>query len=364
MSEETKKIDMELVRTNNGEWISDEYAFFPSKFNERIRLSSAKRLGLPLERHIISDGSVWFYRFQLDDLRNAESGDDLFDRIVKASVSRMISRKDVWERLLNPDDEVRNIIRTADEQGYLVHIRHNYLNIYYLGVSMLKISFKRDASPQYYVDDGYFKHSDVQKDSLMASLKEDPAAYFRDMKKVMDEWSKQSRHKHKEKQTQQNINLANRKPTDSDFTVVDLEYAYAVGSNKYGGAPRFDIVAIDNNTHQLVVFELKDGNGATGGTSGVKPHIDNFNKTFAGEKRKDFKHEMALMVKQMKELDLLDKDVCVDEEREVKFMFIYRGNSEEREIFETSYGTEMQKYQCIYLNGDDDAIESYKLRRA
>jgi len=293
---------------------------------------------------------------------------------------RIISRKDVWEKLKDPKSESRKVLSLAHSLGYLIHLRHNYFNIYYRGISMLKISFDRNAMPVYYVSKGYFSEEDPNSGELLELLHNKPSDYFSCMKKIMDGWSKRSRHRHNEKETQQRINKDNFSPADSDYTVIDLEYAigkdfsfclseeYKVQykrdhKGKDPGAPRYDIVAIDNENHQLVVFELKDGNGATLGSAGVKEHAEKFENSLGKDKDRCFVKEMSAMVKQLQELGLLDDKIQVNTDLPAKFMFIFRGSPKEKKTFEDTNRETLKIYHpYIYLNRDDaNREESSKL---
>lgn len=65
-----------LIRNDNGEWISDENAFFLSKVQLRLFLSKAKRLGMPLSIQHGPGGSVWCYKHELENLKLLKYGKD------------------------------------------------------------------------------------------------------------------------------------------------------------------------------------------------------------------------------------------------------------------------------------------------
>ena len=64
-TKETKETEMHLIRTNNGEYVSEEYAVFVSHIQAKLRLAEAEKYGLPLEMHILQDGSIWFFKHEL-----------------------------------------------------------------------------------------------------------------------------------------------------------------------------------------------------------------------------------------------------------------------------------------------------------
>jgi hypothetical protein len=66
MIDEAEDDDFQMVRTNNGEYVSDEYAVFLSPVQATLSMSLAKSEGLPLEKHVLSDGSAWFFKHELE----------------------------------------------------------------------------------------------------------------------------------------------------------------------------------------------------------------------------------------------------------------------------------------------------------
>lgn len=68
MSTNINESEIHLVRTNNGEYISDEYCVFASPIQAKLRLAEAQKYGFPLEKHILPDGSIWFYKHELKKL--------------------------------------------------------------------------------------------------------------------------------------------------------------------------------------------------------------------------------------------------------------------------------------------------------
>ena len=64
---ETKNKDFHLIRTNNGEWISDEYAICNLSKEEILDYEHrAKKCGLPLDVNAGPDGTYWMYKHQCD----------------------------------------------------------------------------------------------------------------------------------------------------------------------------------------------------------------------------------------------------------------------------------------------------------
>ena len=273
-----------------------------------------------------------------------------------------------------------------------LQIRDNYINVYYQGGNILKINPRSfDFDKFYFYTDcneerkthlqEKAKKGDVnakriidklveQRNGLMKNL-ESPLnhskveCYFSKAKAVMKEWEKTLndtiRISHKEKQEQQQIAIANR--NDTDYVVLDLEYAvsrtssfsYIVDSDKK--VPRFDIIAIHKG--QLVVIELKKGIESTGGTSGIGPHIKCFKGTIGRDKKGEFVKEMKELLEQKQSLGLLDKSLKISNNKP-KFIFAFADRDGEDKFIEFSYLCSTNKYKddLIYLNS------SHKLNKA
>ena len=59
-----------LIRNDNGEWISDEYAVFVSNLEFLSYKLDAVMQGKPLEIQHGPDGSQWCYKHELEAIKN------------------------------------------------------------------------------------------------------------------------------------------------------------------------------------------------------------------------------------------------------------------------------------------------------
>lgn len=273
-----------------------------------------------------------------------------------------------------------------------LQIRDNYINVYYKGGNILKInprSFEFDKF-YFYTDcnmerkthllkkaedgDDKAKHIiddlDKKRDNLMRNLSYPlnhlkVECYFSQAKSIMEKWEETLNDilkiSHKEKQEQQQIAIANR--NDTDYAVLDLEYAvsrrseFAYNGGKGKKAPRFDIIAIHNG--QLVVIELKKGMDATDGLSGIDSHIDCFNHTIGRDEKGIFIEEMKGLLKQKQDLGILDKSLKINSVKP-QFIFAFADKNKEDKFIEFSSYCFKKGYKddLIYLNS------SHKLNKA
>jgi hypothetical protein len=273
-----------------------------------------------------------------------------------------------------------------------LQIRDNYINVYYQGGNILKInprSFEFDKF-YFYTDcnmerkthllkkaedgDDKAKHIiddlDKKRDNLMRNLSYPlnhlkVECYFSQAKSIMEKWEETLNDtlkiSHKEKQEQQQIAIANR--NDTDYVVLDLEYAvsrrseFAYNGGKGKKVPRFDIIAIHNG--QLVVIELKKGMDATDGLSGVDSHIDCFNHTIGRDEKGIFIEEMKGLLKQKQDLGILDKSLKINSAKP-QFIFAFADKNKEDKFIEFSSYCFKKGYKddLIYLNS------SHKLNKA
>ena len=262
-----------------------------------------------------------------------------------------------------------------------IQIRKNYINVYYKGGNILKIN----SPKSFYFDKMYFndyrtissteakKSFDLiheykeQQKSLKSLLPHNPQEYIKQAKKAMDKWDVALKDvvQHNEKKEQQAIAIANR--ADTDYVVLDLEYAVSKQSKfKYNGeddkkVPRFDIIAIRNG--RLFVIELKKGLGATPGKSGIKSHMECYNHTIGRDDEHFFVKEMQALLKQKQELGLLDKTLTIEDTKpEFIFAFADKKDKDDFEEFAERCFNVGYKGNFIYI-GNNHKLTAKMSRR-
>ncbi|MBR6555748.1 MAG: hypothetical protein IKT90_06030 [Clostridia bacterium] len=139
-----------------------------------------------------------------------------------------------------------------------LEIRDGYINIYYKGGNLLKITQKR-AGYNFHFDARYCKHADGDAHfSVLNRLpRDDRAAYqaqFPLMMQEMDRWF--AEHPKPERDYQHQLLVNNPE-------IVDIEY-------QVGRRMRLDMLLVSNN--KLLVVENKYGTGAIGGSAGLSKH--------------------------------------------------------------------------------------------
>lgn len=276
----------------------------------------------------------------------------------KAPKRRISTSSELWKKLTQ--GKYKEIIEFAAkrENDLDVQIRDNYLNIYYRGGNLLRlhprsmyfdefyfhtdVSLDRKTRKTYIIEEAkkgnagckeLIKKYKQQRDDMLNILKEKGIAeYCKEMKKVMNAWEtalNTIQISHDEKNAQQKISMNNRGGTP--YTVVDVEYAVSRNSKfryddyeekKDKKVPRFDLIVVDTEG-QLYVVELKTGLGSIGRKSGIEDHLDSFNHTIGRDVNKEFLEEMTDMLKQKKDLNLIDKQVEIDKSKAPQFIFAF-----------------------------------------
>ena len=146
--------------------------------------------------------------------------------------------------------------------------------------------------------------------------------------------------------------------------VLDLEYAVSTDSSfKYNGSvedkkkPRFDIIAIHKG--QLIVIELKKGLNALEGKSGIVDHIDSYECTIGRDNLGDFLKEMKELLKQKKDLGILDKSLEITNESP-KFVFAF---ADEKSGDTQKYEINSFAYRCYQKGYTDDILYIDKFQK-
>lgn len=197
-----------------------------------------------------------------------------------------------------------------------LEIREDYLNIYYRGGNLLKVSRMPDGyaaffDPEYAAGDGGALSAAMPPVSLRSS--EEVAVwlgFFPTLKLAMDLYL--GRHPKEEREAQQSIVRENNfggVSRATDYFICDIEYANPNG--------RFDLVAVHWPSNgairkravgrRLVLVEAKFGEGAIDDPAGIHSHVIDINRFLATTANVvALKNEMVGVFNQKRELGLID----------------------------------------------------------
>lgn len=205
--------------------------------------------------------------------------------------------------ILNPILE-----RVKSDDTLMIAIRSNYINIYYRGGNILKLSELGQSS---YQADFHKNYNNGQSISLPSTIcsQDDAQEWvnsFQSLKLLMDIFF--STKSKPEREFQQLVARENNSSTisnESEYFITDIEFADSELD------ARFDMLAIRWLASQRktgancrpALIEMKYGDGALGGTSGLIKHLDDLNKIIADAER--YRELLKIMENQLVQLHKL-----------------------------------------------------------
>ena len=204
------------------------------------------------------------------------------------------------------------LLAVLNDDTICMEIRENYINIYYRGGNLCKISESGDHYI-YHFDSNYALDKEV-RESLLDFANFDCEMWLRSfplLKSIMDSWF--NKYPKEEREIQQHIVRENNFSViagDTDYFIVDLEYT----SSESEG--RFDMIAIkwqstsqgrkNRRDKQLVLIEVKYGDKAMGDKSGIAQHFGDWTQFVSDKARwNSFCNEMLKVFNQKVELGLI-----------------------------------------------------------
>jgi hypothetical protein len=196
------------------------------------------------------------------------------------------------------------------DQTLMLAIRENYVNIYYRGGNILRISEKTNDSYKAEFNSEYDKFKQGLPDSPpVISIKEDAGEWINSFlyrKGVMDEYF--SNHEKTEREFQQVIARENNQSVisnESEYFITDIEFADSALK------ARFDMTSIcwpaatrktGNNCH-VALIEMKYGDNAIDGNSGLIKHLEDMTVLISDKDR--YAQLMSMVESQFNQLDQL-----------------------------------------------------------
>lgn len=196
-----------------------------------------------------------------------------------------------------------------------LELRGDFINIYYRGGRLFKIDnkFNLTFDTKYENIENKDKIENEDKKLNPNPDIEEAVNNIPFYKKTMDRWFNENPRYEREFQQiilRENNNSGNISRA-TDYYITDIEYQDS------GNNSRFDMVAFkwlsngavrkNTNALSLAFIEVKYGDNAMGGSSGIKKHLDDL-KTFINDKEKldKFKKDMEQVFTQKCELGLMD----------------------------------------------------------
>lgn len=234
------------------------------------------------------------------------------------------------------------LVRIKSDDTLMLAIRDGYINVYYRGGSMLKISETRPEHYQVAFNANYNKSSYVLPD-LPGTLTgaDDVAnliAAIPGLKEVMDRYfsaiDSDGRAKPEREFQQLVARENNRSPisNETEYFIVDIEFAQTDIS------ARFDMLAVrwlrterkKQGTLVPVLIEMKYGTNAFGGSSGIVQHLKDVKALFNDITRWNAVIDsLEGQINQLADLDLLNFNrsksvtrLIVDREAKPEFIFL------------------------------------------
>jgi len=217
-------------------------------------------------------------------------------------------------RGLDDDEFAKAFMKSELHQLYEDHkdelflgVRNNYLNLYYNCDSIAEITYKKGKKSivceidRYYLDGISRKDKDKEKKAKNLQPGEICKKYEK-IKKYSNERNKV------EKKAQSILINNNNRNESSNWFCIDIEYAksYENKAERKDAkcSPRFDIIAISKKSpHKVALIELKYGNKAIGGKSGIYKHIeDDIKFCKKGFFESQLKKEIVNIIKNLSEL--------------------------------------------------------------
>lgn len=203
-----------------------------------------------------------------------------------------------------------------------LEIRENYINIYYRGGNICKVT-EEDEKYLFFFDMKYTEKYKEEVPELLENGKvEEIVNNIPILKNEMDSYF--SEHAKLEREFQQLIlreNNCTPISRDTDYYIVDLEYANSDNNS------RFDMIATKwlstansrkkGEALKLAFIEVKYGDGALTGNAGIQKHIKDLYK-FLSKSENSIYEEAENVINQKIELGLIykiKKDITVSKEK-------------------------------------------------
>jgi hypothetical protein len=211
--------------------------------------------------------------------------------------------------------------------------------VYYNKGCVLTLSAKKfkGLDPKYIKDGRPVPETDLKN----------PKKYLSEVKELVRAHSKKL-----EFSIQQNIATSNR-GANCEYFIVDMEYQFPQHDipeyQRLGDKTRIDLVGIERETGNIILFELKQGLSALSGKSGVEDHFDKMMQHIDNVNfDKILREDVATIIKDKKELGIIPANTPEPKpDGRIKIIYIFAYNSDEDRV---EYEKKYDSYKTIYID--------------
>jgi hypothetical protein len=213
--------------------------------------------------------------------------------------------------LLDPEGVLHPILsRVRKDQTLMLAIRDGFINIYYRGGSILRVTENKGAAYRGFFDERYNKSGrEMPHTPAIIRHQVDAEAWVDSLpvlKRIMDEFL--STHNKDEREFQQLVARENNSSSisnESDYFISDIEVSE---TNSHA---RFDMIAIkwpttnrrSGENCRLAFIEMKYGDDALGGKAGVLKHLKDLDCLITN--KESFSQMRGVIENQFNQLDQL-----------------------------------------------------------
>lgn len=239
-----------------------------------------------------------------------------------------------------------------------LEIRDGYINIYYKGGNLLKITQKKKGY-SFHFDARYCLNKDDDSNyeklsGLSSSSTQDYIDNFELMMVEMDSWL--GKHPKKERTFQHELLVNNT-------NVIDIEYA--TPRSKVTGEKlnmRLDMLMVEGD--KLIIVENKYGIGAISGNAGVKDHYDDIcTLVNTSDVYEELLQSVKNIAKAKYELGLLGNPVNDIDKSKTEILFLFADFNEKSETLknEIKSMTVTFPYKVLFMDSKETKIDLNKV---
>jgi hypothetical protein len=256
--------------------------------------------------------------------------------------------------------------RVQEDDTLDMEIRNDYVNIYYRGGNLIKIAIKNGAFV-FDFDQEYDKSKGLVLPSSTAKVT-DWIEKIPTIKETMDKYF--TVHKKEEREFQQLVVRENNSTTianGTDYFIIDIEYDNHDKNNR----ARFDLIALkwesDGASRKnqkgrpiLAFIEMKYGDGALTGTSGMVDHLKRFQEFVRKGGVPGIIKEMAGIFEQKRILNLIpslehNKNSIIAEAISLEFEYVFLLANHDPASEKLS--TELDEIEKLVQNGELSLVQ-------